>query len=347
MTTVRRKFEYAQYLDPFPEGWFYVASRQDLRRAKSNIVRKTWMGLDIVIWSGDDGRVCVAESRCPHMGASLGPDAGGRTSQGKLVCPFHGFQFDAEGQCVATPYADPPNAARLRVFPVREIASLIFAWWGLDGEHEPRWDLPAESPELDGWSGLRVRTFRFPGHPQETTENSVDLAHLRFVHGYDSVTRWEPLSVDGPLLESRFDFLSKRKVGGIASLTLDISAAALIYGLGYSYVEIHEKSIGMEMRMWILATPVDGDLIDMSLASQVREIRKPKRFIVGLGFLPVMFRSPVMNWFIATRQDRDVQDDIVVWSRKQYISRPRLCRSDGEIMPFRAYCAQFYPEPPD
>ena len=36
MTSVRRRFEYAQHLDPFPEGWFYVASRQDLRRAKSN-----------------------------------------------------------------------------------------------------------------------------------------------------------------------------------------------------------------------------------------------------------------------------------------------------------------------
>ena len=347
MTSVRRRFEYAQTLHPFPEGWFYVANRQDLRRAKSNILRKTWMGVDTVIWSDDDGRVCVAESKCPHMGANLGPDGGGRISQGRLVCPFHGFQFDAAGQCVATPYADPPSAARLQVFPVREIAGLIFAWWGLDGESEPRWDLPDQSPELDGWSSLRVRTFRFPGHPQETTENSVDLAHLRFVHGYDSVTRWAPLSVDGPLLESRFDFLSKRKVGRIATLTLDISAAALIYGLGYSYVEIHEKSIGMELRMWILATPVDGDLIDMSLASQVREIRKPKRFIAGLGFLPVMFRAPIMNWFISTRQDRDVRDDIVVWSRKQYLSRPRLCRSDGEIMPFRAYCAQFYPEPPD
>jgi len=28
--------------------------------------------------------------------------------------------------------------------------------------------------------------------------------------------------------------------------------------------------------------------------------------------------------------------------RKRYQSRPRLCRSDGEIMAFRDYCAQFY-----
>ena len=56
-------------------------------------------------------------------------------------------------------------------------------------------------------------------------------------------------------------------------------------------------------------------------------------------------RAPVMNRFIASRQNQDVQDDIVIWSRKRYRPRPRLCRSDGEIMPFRAYCAQFYPGP--
>ncbi len=347
MTTIRKRFEYPVSLDPFPEGWFYVASRQDLRRAKSNILRKTWMGVDVIVWIDGDGRICVADSTCPHMGADLGPDAGGRISQGQLVCPFHGFQFDGTGQCVATPYADPPGAARLRVFPAREIAGLIFAWWGLNGQDEPRWDLPAESPDQTGWCSLRVRTFRFPGHPQETTENSVDLAHLRFIHGYDSVTRWESLSVDGHLLESQFDFLSKRNICGVASLTFNVSASAHIYGLGYSYVEIHEKSIGMDMRMWILASPVDGVLIDMTLASQVREIRNPKRVVAGLRFLPVKLRAPVMNRFIASSQDRDVKDDIVVWSRKKYLSRPRLCRSDGEVMPFRAYCAQFYPQRSD
>ncbi len=101
------------------------------------------------------------------------------------------------------------------------------------------------------------------------------------------------------------------------------------------------------MRLWVLATPVDGSLIDLSLVSQVREIRKPGRWIAGLGFLPLKLRAPIMNRFIASQQYRDVQQDVVIWSRKQFRSRPLLCRSDGEIMPFRCYCAQFYPEPGD
>ena len=99
--------------------------------------------------------------------------------------------------------------------------------------------------------------------------------------------------------------------------------------------------------MWVLATPVDGTLIDLSLASQVREIRNPKRRIVGLGFLPPRLRAPVINKFMASEQRHDVMQDVAIWSRKQYLSGPRLNRSDGEITAYRNYCAQFYPDPSD
>ncbi len=306
----------------------------------------TWMSESIVVWCDESGRVCVSEAYCPHLGADLGPEAGGRVCDGRLVCPFHGYEFDATGQCVATPFSPPPKFARLRVFETREIAGMIFAWWGIRGR-APQWHLPSESPDQTGWSDIDVRTIRFPGHPQETTENSVDLAHLRYVHGYDGVNRVGPVSVDGPLLESNFDFTRTRTIAGIASFTFDVSARTRIYGLGYSYVEIREHSIGMDLRLWILATPVDGNLIDLSLAGQVREISNPRRWILGLGFLPVRLRAPIMNKFMASQQEKDVRQDVVIWSRKQYRSRPRLCRSDGELMPFRAYCAQFYPDPGD
>ena len=329
---------------PFPEGWYFIASRQELLKAK--LIQKTWMGENIVAWCDQDGRVCVAEAYCPHLGSDLGPDAGGRVCEGRLVCPFHGFEFDASGQCVATPYSGPPRYARLRVFETWDVLGLIFAWWGIEGR-APQWGLPEDPTDEGDWSDIKISTTRFPGHPQETTENSVDLGHLRYVHGYDSVGRIKPLSVDGASLESDFDFRRARTIAGIFNLTFDISARTRIYGLGYSFVDIREHSIGMDLRLWVLATPVDGTLIDLSLGSQVREIRKPKRRIVGLGFLPVKMRAPIMNRIMASQQYDDVQQDVIIWGRKRYVSRPRLARSDGEIMPFRAYCAQFYPDTTD
>ena len=329
---------------PFPEGWYFIATRQAVEKVR--LAQKTWMGEKVLIWCDKNGNICVSETHCPHLGADLAPAAGGCVRDGRLVCPFHGYEFDTTGQCVATPFAPPPKTARLRVYETQEIEGLIFAWWGLGGR-APHWSLPTVPPDQEGWSRFEINTLRFPGHPQETTENSVDLAHLRYVHGYDNVDPVIDVSIDGPSLEAGFDFKRVRKIAGPATLTFDCSAKVRVLGLGYSYVEVREQSIGMDLRLWVLATPIDGELIDLTLVSQVKELRSPKRKLAGLGFLPTKMRAPIMNKFIASQQKDDVMQDVVIWSRKQYRSRPRLCRSDGKIMPFRNYCAQFYMDPND
>ncbi len=342
MATQLKQPENAPLPSPFPEGWYFIATREAIQRQK--LIQKTWMGENIVAFCDEDGQICVAEAYCPHLGSDLSPAAGGRVRAGRLACPFHGYEYDATGACVATPYAPPPRYTSLRVFPTQEICGLIFAWWGIQGR-EPQWHLPADSLEEDGWCNLALRSVRFAGHPQETSENAVDLAHLRYVHGFGKVERLEPVAVDGPHLRSRFNFRSTRSIAKIGKLTFDITADTHVYGLGYSFVAIREHSIGMDMRLWVLATPIDGTHIEMSLASQVREVRQPKRWLAGLRFLPVRLRAPIMNWFTISQQEYEVLQDKVIWSRKRYESRPRLCKSDGEITRYRRYCAQFYPDP--
>ena len=306
------------------------------------LIQKQWLGQDIVAWCDNEGTICVAQSVCPHLGSSLGPAAGGRVRDGHLVCPFHGFTYDVAGNCVATPYAEPPATVRLKVFDTREILGLVFAWWSIDGR-PPQWDLPDEPSARGEWSGLELRTLRFPGHPQETTENSVDLAHLQYVHGYDDVKAAGSATVDGAVLVSRFDFRSRRRIAGFPHSIYEFSVTAYVHGLGYSFVDLHERTIGIDSRLWILATPVDGTFFDLVLAGQVRDIRKPKRLIAGLAFLPVKLRTSFMNKIWTLMQKRDVLQDVEIWGRKRYRPHPRLCRSDGAIGRYRRYCKQFYP----
>ena len=328
-------------LPPFPEGWYFVTSRSALRKKK--LVRKTWMGEEIIVWRDDEGRVCVAEAFCPHMGSDLGPAAGGKLRNGCLVCPFHGFEFDASGQCVATPSDPAPRSTRLKVYETREVSGLVFAWWG-SGGRAPQWELPEDPPTGAEWSEIGFRSFRFPGHPQETTENVVDLAHLRHIHGYGNVGQAGPVTVDGAYLNTAFDFKRTRKIAGLFDTMYDVSAVAHIHGLGYSYVEVHEKSIDMQSRLWVLATPVDGTLIDLTLVGQLHELRNPKRPVVGLRFIPVKLRHRLMNQIMLSAEKRDILQDVAIWSRKRYRPRPRLSRSDGEVATYRQYCKQFYPE---
>ena len=81
------------------------------------------------------------------------------------------------------------------------------------------------------------------------------MAHFRYVHRYDSVNRIRAVSVDGSCLEFRFDFRRTRRIAKITTLTLDFSTTTHVLGLGYSFVEIREHSVGMDMRMWVLVTP--------------------------------------------------------------------------------------------
>ncbi len=101
MVTRRREPTNTSLPSPIPEGWYFVATRQAVLEAK--LIQKTWMGVNVVVWCDENERVCVAESVCPHLGSDLGPAAGGCIRDGLLICPFHSYEFDATGQCVATP----------------------------------------------------------------------------------------------------------------------------------------------------------------------------------------------------------------------------------------------------
>jgi phenylpropionate dioxygenase-like ring-hydroxylating dioxygenase large terminal subunit len=327
-------------LPPFPEGWYFIGSRASILRKK--FIEKTWVGEEIVVWCDAENRIRVTDAICPHLGSHLGPSVGGKVRDGCLVCPFHGYEFDGDGQCVATPYAPAPKTARLRTYETTEILGMIFAWWGYEGRG-PQWRLPDIPDDGTQWSDVGFRTLRFPGHVQTLAENSVDFGHLSYIHGYDNVTPVGELEIDGAYLRSSFTFKRVRKFAGF-EMVHEVETTAHIHGLGYSSVEIHEKTIGFRARYWVLATPVDATRVELTLANSVREMRKPRRAIMGMRFLPVPLRHRAMNQFLLTQQKWDVQQDVVVWERMRYQQQPRLCRSDGPIGAYRRYCRQFYPE---
>ena len=219
---------------------------------------------------------------------------------------------------------------------------MVFGWWS-SGGRPPQWQLPDGPLPGAEWCKLGYRTLRFPGHVQQLAENSVDFGHLAYVHGYSNVAPVGSLSVEGAYLRSSFEFKRVRRVAGI-DVVHEVSADTHVYGLGYSFVEIHETSIDMRVRYWVLSTPVDSEHVQLVLVNQVRRMHKPRKPIMGLRFLPVSLRHRVMNQILLSQQRRDVQQDVVIWERMRYRRQPRLCRADGPIGAYRRYCRQFYPE---
>jgi nitrite reductase (NADH) small subunit len=60
-------------------------------------------GSSAVCIANDGGTFAVLDNVCPHKG---GPLAEGSIENGKLVCPWHGWEFRlSDGQCVHRPGA--------------------------------------------------------------------------------------------------------------------------------------------------------------------------------------------------------------------------------------------------
>ncbi len=292
-------------------------------------------------WSDDDGNICVARSTCPHLGSALSPDVGGRVKNGRLVCPFHGFEYNTSGKCVATPSAPPPKSARLSVYEVRELNGMVFAWSGRDGR-DSQWQLPPDPVDEGDWTTLRVRSIRFKGHPQETTENAVDLAHLSSVHGYTKVQPVGDIFEDGTYFRYCWNFRRKKTLFWMVKTTIDVSVTANIHGLGYSLVEMRLHNVGMDGRLWILATPEDGETIELKIALQLRSQHRPIRSFWGLRFLPTKLRTELLNQIVVSTVRSEVLEDITIWENKRFRPLPRLTRDETGILKYRRYCEQFY-----
>jgi phenylpropionate dioxygenase-like ring-hydroxylating dioxygenase large terminal subunit len=174
-----------------PNGWFSLGSSRDVSAGTVRTYR--FMDQEIVVFRTQSGRLGALSAHCPHLGAHMG--RGGVVLGEALRCPFHGFRFDASGSCVATGYGTkPPPQVRTRSFAVDEKHGLLLVHHYALGR-PPAWQVP----EIDtaGWSAFLFSTMKLRGHPQETTENSVDLGHFSWVHGYEDIAVVDPPSVAG------------------------------------------------------------------------------------------------------------------------------------------------------
>lgn len=322
-------------LNPFPEGWFFVCYAKDLKPDK--LITKHFMGTEIIAFRDEQGKAAVLDAICPHLGAHIGH--GGKVVDGSAECPFHSFRFGADGKCNHVPGAEPPKRANMKSWPVQEVYGLVMAFHSVSGA-QPTWEIP--TLDLEGWSELATHHFRIVGHPQETTENSVDAAHLITIHGYDTVTETSPLTTDGPYMTGSYKMLRGSR-GPFKKLGLEIDFRVDVWGLGYSLVDISNEKFGLNFRLLTLSTPSDGEHIDLHIALRTK-IEPLSRFHPALQLAPMGLLTKIALEFGKRAYMHDIQQDFHIWQNKVYQPRPQLARNDGPVLQFRRYCRQFYPE---
>lgn len=155
------------------------------------------LGQQLVVFRDHAGTAHALSNVCVHKGGSL---CHGEVVAGTVECPYHGWRYDGDGECVAIPALAPgqriPGRARVDSYPVVEQWGLVWAFLG-DLPEAGRPPLPDFFPEYDlhyprqaaggdsegplAWRFVRGVTG-FDCNWVRAIENGVDRAHAVFVH---------------------------------------------------------------------------------------------------------------------------------------------------------------------
>ena len=143
------------------------------------------LGQDLVLFKDASGVFGLLDRDCPHRGADL--SFGRRESAeqgGGLRCPFHGWKFAVNGQCLETPAEPASNRMceriKQRSYPLIDKSGVLFAWLG------PENSAPPPFPNFDCFAAPATHTFAFKGmwncNWLQAFEVGVDPAHPSFLH---------------------------------------------------------------------------------------------------------------------------------------------------------------------
>ena len=159
--------------------WQPIGALVDLDNKWTRRIRL--LGEDLVLFKDRQGLLGLIAEQCPHRRASF---AHGIPTQDGIRCPYHGWEYNAQGQCINQPNEQDKCAFRDKVstdaYPVEEMGGMLWAYMG-----------PQPQPLLPRWDGFVAEgTIRIMGRTLlpinwlQIMENSLDPVHTEWLHGH-------------------------------------------------------------------------------------------------------------------------------------------------------------------
>lgn len=134
-----------------------------------------------VLYRTPQGQVVAFKDQCPHRGAALSL---GHVKHGCLHCPYHGWQFQPNGQCRLIPSNGPempiPPKARVETYPVQEKHGYIWLFYG-DLPAAERHPLPSFPDYLSSLHPVQHEGFEHANYARLMQAN-IDFAHVIAIH---------------------------------------------------------------------------------------------------------------------------------------------------------------------
>ncbi len=193
LDTFANEVEAEEGLFQWTKQWYAVAVVEFLDPSRPHAMQL--LGKDIVLWRDGSGKWRCFEDFCPHR---LAPLSEGRVeSDGTLLCAYHAWRFDSEGNCVSIPqskdeqteakHCSNPKSCAV-AYPTQECQGLLWVWSesGSQAQVESQLKTPRIIPELENGSKRVVHLFwnvrDLPYGWDFFMENVSDPAHVPVSH---------------------------------------------------------------------------------------------------------------------------------------------------------------------
>jgi phenylpropionate dioxygenase-like ring-hydroxylating dioxygenase large terminal subunit len=176
--------------------WYPVARAEEITTDKP--LRVGLLGLTFVAFRDESGTAHVLADTCVHRGGSLSE---GEIRNGRVACPYHGWEFGGTGKCMRVPSLPEgkiPARAKVDSYPVQERYGIVFAFLGdlPEAERPPLYDI--EEYGTEGWKP-QLYVFDVACNYERSVENGLDPIHNEFVHPAQGAPMLSPEQQGSPV----------------------------------------------------------------------------------------------------------------------------------------------------
>ena len=246
-----------------PNQWYVVLESKQVKEKPVGVTR---MGEKLVFWRDKTGNVSCLRDQCVHRGVEL--SQGKVLHNGRLQCPFHGFEYDATGQVTTIPAngkaAAVPERFRVFRYPTHEAHGFIWLWWG--DEPPAQLDAPQFFDDIDETFLYATVCDPWEAHYSRVIENQLDAVHLPFVH-HNTIGRGNRTLIEGPgiqwINENMFYgyVYNKEDDGSVprGPNEVPVPDPTRDYKLEFIFPNLWQNHISATMRIVAAFVPVDDD----------------------------------------------------------------------------------------
>uniref|UniRef100_A0A0E0MAX0 Rieske domain-containing protein n=1 Tax=Oryza punctata TaxID=4537 RepID=A0A0E0MAX0_ORYPU len=160
--------------------WYPVAFSSDLKdntMVPIDCFEEQW-----VIFRGKDGRPGCVQNTCAHRACPLHL---GSVSEGRIQCPFHGWEYSTDGKCEKMPATKMLNV-RIRSLQCFEQEGMVWIW---PGDGTPESTIPSLLPP-SGFTIHAEMVMELPVEHGLLLDNLLDIAHAPFAHTSTFAKGW-------------------------------------------------------------------------------------------------------------------------------------------------------------